>query len=69
MWRNIVQGEWPYWAIGLTSLWRHKSGHWLSSRTIRKSALWELRTPEGEVYINQHDLPFQETTCSRVKKS
>jgi hypothetical protein len=60
MWKRVLPGEWPSWAVGVDSLWLHKGKHWLSGRTNSRSTLWELRTPEGVVYRNQLDLPFTE---------
>ena len=60
MWKPVVRGDWPFWALDLTSLWQHKSGHWLSSKTNQGSTLWELRTSDGTVLTNQLDLPFRE---------
>lgn len=60
MWKSVTPGEWPFWAVGLDVLWRHKGKHWLSGKTNTGSTLWELRFPEGEVYRNQLDLPFKE---------
>ena len=58
MWKPVARGDFPFWALDLNSLWQHKSGHWLSSKTNTGSTLWELRKPAGEVFINQMDLPF-----------
>jgi len=60
MWKQVVQGEWPVWALDLHHVWRHDKGHWLTGQTNRGSTLWELRVPDGTVYINQLDLPFNE---------
>lgn len=58
MWKAVDRGEWPFWALDLVTVWKHKKGHWLTGKTNAGSTLWELRTPEGEVYTNQLDLPF-----------
>jgi len=60
MWKPVVRGDWPFWALDLNSLWQHKSGHWLSSKTNHGSSLWELRAADGKVLTNQLDLPFRE---------
>jgi hypothetical protein len=60
MWKPVVRGEFPFWALELNSVWRHRSGYWLTSTTKDHSTLWEIRTPDGVVFINQLDLPFRE---------
>lgn len=60
MWKPIPKGDWPFWALDVTSLWKHKSGHWLTSTVNSHSSLWELRDAEGRVLTNQLDLPFSE---------
>lgn len=60
MWKPIPKGDWPFWALGVTSVWKHKSGHWLTSTRNNHSSLWELRTAHGSVITNQMDLPFKE---------
>lgn len=60
MWKPVPRGEWPFWALDVNSVWRHKNGFWLSSRTNEHSSLWELRAADGKVLTNQMDLPFRE---------
>ncbi len=60
MWKQVPRGEWPFWALDMRSLWRNKTGHWLSSNTNEHSSLWELRAADGRAITNQMDLPFRE---------
>jgi hypothetical protein len=60
MWKQVERGEWPFWALDVTSLWQHKTGHWLANKENERSSLWELRSPDGLVLTNQLDLPFSE---------
>lgn len=58
MWKSVPRGEWPFWALDMTSLWTHKTGHWLASTSNSQRSLWELFTPDGRVITNQLDLPL-----------